>query len=382
MDRKATKKLLVELEKITESSVLVYLTGDRFPVMTPIHEDAVLPIYKHLLGMEKKGIQKGRISLFLYTRGGDVTVPWRIVSSVREFCKKFDVLVPFKAYSAGTMIALGSDTIVMGRRAELSPIDPSLMKSGPDNAPFPEEVSVEDVVSYISFMKERANISDQIALAQVMAQLASNLTPLTLGEVNRLYSHIRLVARKLLDSRKVKATEAEVNSVISALTEKMYSHGHSIGRKEAKALGLPVEEAAPELDNLMWSLYEQYEQDLRICEPIDPQSLLDTLNTDHHKESGIPIAVVESLFSRDIYKRDFEFRRKRKVPPNLTININFALPANIDWNTLPPQTQQVLQQTMAQLSSQVTQQAKEEVIRQSPTEGVQTRASIPMWHSE
>jgi len=83
------------------------------------------------------------------------------------------------------MIALGADRIVMGKKAELSPIDPTLVRGiiGEAMVP-PPEISVEDVSSYIAFMRERANINDQSALAQVVSQLASHLTPLTLGSVN------------------------------------------------------------------------------------------------------------------------------------------------------------------------------------------------------
>ncbi|MBM3299156.1 MAG: hypothetical protein FJY85_04295 [Deltaproteobacteria bacterium] len=147
-------------------------------------------------------------------------------------------------------------------------------------------------------------------------------------------------------------------------------------------LGLPVREAKPNLDNLMWSLYEQYEKDLKICEPIDPKTLLDSANADYYKETNVPIAVVESGFSRDIYEMDIEHRRKRRVPAELTINMNFALPSNIDMGADPKEVRRILQQIASELSAQVTQQAKEEVLRQSPVEGIQTRSSLPVWRSK
>ena len=44
---------------------------------------------------------------------------------IREYCDTFSVLVPYKARSAATMIALGADEIVMSDLSELSPIDPA-----------------------------------------------------------------------------------------------------------------------------------------------------------------------------------------------------------------------------------------------------------------
>ena len=51
-------------------------------------------------------------------------------------------------------------------------------------------------------MKERANINDQSSLAKVVGLLANQIGPLALGGVNRQHSHIRLVARKLLNIKK------------------------------------------------------------------------------------------------------------------------------------------------------------------------------------
>lgn len=206
--------LIRKIQETRGSKVLVYFTGDRRPFPSQIAEDAVLPLYKHLLALKVAESNTERLDLFLYTRGGDVSVPWRIVTMIREFCSEFSILIPYKAHSAGTMIALGADRIVMGKKAELSPIDPTLVRAviGEATVP-PPEISVEDVSSYISFMRERANITDQSALTQVVSQLAINLTPLTLGSVNRHYSHTRLVARKLLTSRKEKIEEIELEAL-------------------------------------------------------------------------------------------------------------------------------------------------------------------------
>jgi len=122
--------------------------------------------------------------LFLYSRGGDVSVPWRIVSVIREFCDEFNVLISYRCHSAATMICLGADVIVMGKKAELSPIDPTLSRVTGGSAA-PAAISVEDVSSYVSFMRDIAGITDQSAIAQVIGQLANHIGPLALGSVNR-----------------------------------------------------------------------------------------------------------------------------------------------------------------------------------------------------
>ena len=221
----------------------MYFTGDRQLSNTQIAEDAVRPLYDHLVNLDFAGKTK-KIDLYIYSRGGDVSVPWRIASMVREFCDEFNILIPYKAHSAATLLSLGADNIIMGRKAELGPIDPTLVRGTAAEGAFPpQEISVEDVNAFLSFIKTRANINDQTALAQLVGVLVEQISPLTLGRVDRQDSHIRLVARKLLTSHNRKMEEEKLQSIIETLTEKIYSHGHAIGRKEAKDIGLPLEPA-------------------------------------------------------------------------------------------------------------------------------------------
>jgi len=304
---------------------------------------------------------------------------------IREFCSDFSVLIPYKAHSAGTMIALGADRIVMGKKAELSPIDPTLVRAGKGEATVPPpEISVEDVSSYISFMRERANITDQSALAQVVSQLASNLTPLTLGSVNRQYSHIRLVARKLLTSRKEKIEESRIGSVIEALTEKMYSHGHAIGRMEATELGLPVDKPDDNLETLIWNLYQEYERLLQLAEPIDPEELFTKENKEEHAIDNIPIATIETIPKVDVFELNAIFRRKRQIPPNpqININMNLGLPPGIDPTKLSQNFQQTVQQLMGQIAQAAPQMVQQEIIRQSPIVGIEGRTFGGKWREK
>lgn len=385
MGRENRIGLINKIQELRGSNVLVYFTGDRQPIGSRIAEDAVRPLYKHLLGLAESARERQKIDLFLYSRGGDVSVPWRIVTMIREFCEEFCVLIPYKAHSAATMISLGADRIVMGKKAELSPIDPTLVRAilGEATVP-PPEISVEDVSSYISFMRERANISDQAALAQVVSQLASHLTPLTLGSVNRQYSHIRLVARKLLTSRKEKIEEGRIGTIIDALTEKMYSHGHAIGRREATELGLPVDKPDDNLEAFIWSLYQEYETLLQLNEPIDPEELLTSKNKEEHIEELIPLAVIESVQKLDVFEINAVFRRKRQIPPNpqININLNFGLPPGMDPAQLPANFQQIIQQLLGSISQAIPQIVQQEIVRQSPIVGIEGRTYGGKWREK
>lgn len=231
----------------------------------------------------------------------------------------------------------------MGKKAELGPIDPTLVKSSVGEGSLPrQEISVEDVNSFLSFIKEKANINDQSALANVVSNLINQISPLTLGNVNRQNSHIRLVARRLLTSRKFKMDEEKINTIIETLTEKIYSHGHAIGRKEAKDIGLPIIIAEGKLENLIWQLYLIYESFFRLNDPIHLEIELE--NQDNKKLENLPMALIESVTKLHVFKANVDLIKDRKTPasPQININLNLQLPPDIRPNEIPQQAQQVL----------------------------------------
>src|SRR5271169_3468979 len=103
MDR---KQLIRQIEDLRKSRVITYLTSDRQgPFNARIAMDVIPLVSKQMQAIGKIK----NIDLFLYSAGGDTLVPWRLVSMIREYCSKFSVVVPYKAHSAATMIALGAD---------------------------------------------------------------------------------------------------------------------------------------------------------------------------------------------------------------------------------------------------------------------------------
>ncbi|MGD0994353.1 MAG: hypothetical protein ABR909_02380 [Candidatus Bathyarchaeia archaeon] len=373
---KMRKDIIKQIQDFRGSKVIVYFTGDRQLANARIAEDAVRPLYDHLLSIGKTP----KIDLYLYSRGGNVSVPWRIVTMFREFCDELSVIVPYKAYSATTLISLGADSIIMGKKAELGPIDPTLEKSfSAENAGPPEQISVEDVNSFLSFVKERGHITDQAALAQVMCLLANQLTPLTLGSVNRTNSHIRLVARKLLTARKEKFEESKINSIIETLTEKMYSHGHGIGRKEALEIGLPIKMPEENLETVIWQLYLEYEQLLKLNEHIDP--IFSLLGQEQVHYADVPIGIIESENLLHAIKIQIDMKKRRQIPPSpqINLNVNLSLPPGIRPEEIPQQAQQILQQMLQQVTQSLPPLVQGEIIRQSPETGIESRAYGARW---
>jgi len=238
-----TKTLIQQIEGLRKSRVITYLTSDRQgPVNARIAGDIIPVISKQLRTIGKTP----NINLFLYSTGGDTMVPWRLVSMIREYCDKFSVLVPYKAHSAATMIALGADEIVMTDLSELSPIDPSTANvfnpQDPHNPQNRIPISVEDVMAYFDLAKNKFGIKNDEELSKIFNKFVESnpqIHPLALGNVNRTHNLIRILAKRLLKSHKSPMKEEEIEKVVDYFTEKLYSHQYFIGRKEAKEdLGL------------------------------------------------------------------------------------------------------------------------------------------------
>lgn len=266
--------LIKKLETERNSRVISYATGDRLPFATKIAGDVV-----PLLGTLLDGIGKvKKISLLLYTSGGDMLAPIRIVKLIRNHCENFEVLVPYKAHSAGTLICLGADTIVMGKLGELTPVDPTTGHPfNPQNPANPQqrlEVSVEDLNSYLLFAKDKAEVKSE-QMIEVYKLLVDKLHPLSIGNAYRAYRMARLLTERLLwlhmDKKK---DEEQIKKIIKEITGDITIHAYPIDRDEAADLGLKVEKAEDGLDKTMRELYEEYAKEMKLGQPFQPNELL------------------------------------------------------------------------------------------------------------
>ncbi len=269
-------KLIQELETLRSSKVLCYLTSVRQGIVAQMSDDAVREMFDHLLLLPARPVKQ--LDIFICSNGGSGTVPWRVVSLLREFAERLTVLVPYRAYSAATMIALGADEIIMGPFAEMGPIDPTVTNEYNPIDPATKQkigISVEDVKAYVGFIKETVGIRHEDELVKAIEILAANVHPLALGNVERFIAQSRMIAEKILKTHMTEeALKHQMDEIIETLASKLYFHGHPINRKEARVeLKLKVaENVPPELESLIWKLYLDYEAELENKTPFDPMA--------------------------------------------------------------------------------------------------------------
>lgn len=256
--RDTTISLIATLERLRKSRVLTYNTS----LMAKMGEGIVAPLYDQL---ENIG-EVERIDLVLDTLGGNVEIPWRMVSLIREYCEKFSVLIPHRAASAGTILTLGADEIVMTKLAALGPIDPS--RTHPllpgNHGAEPEPVSVQDMRHAMQFIREAGQVNEEFsysseAMAQIFTALFDKLHPLAIGAIEQSYALSKLVSRRCLETHMTAPGDADkITQLVDQLCDAYKSHAYQIPRREAIAIGLKVKRAGKRVEDALMRLYRHF----------------------------------------------------------------------------------------------------------------------------
>ena len=246
-DEKAKlQALLAEVERVRGGTrAIVYWMGP----MARISEAVVLPLYDQLRALGKQQA----LDLVLFTAGGDTEAPARIVSLLREYCDRFSLLLPHRAHSSGTLIALGADEIVMTPLSILGPIDPT--RTHPllpkrEGAQEAEPISVQDMRHAMQFIREAGGTAGAQAtytpesMAMIFSALFEKIHPLAIGAIEQSYALAKLVAQRCLETHMDAVADAgQITAIVDRLCDGYKSHAYEIGRKEAASIGLKVTDA-------------------------------------------------------------------------------------------------------------------------------------------
>lgn len=306
-------ELYNQLEEQRNSKLLVYVTSTRQGLETQIANDILPKFSEHLdrIGDTQK------ISLFLYTNGGNTLTAWSLVNLIRSFCEELEVIIPSNCFSSGTLISLGADKLVMTKQASLGPIDPSI--NGPLNPMIPGisdpnakvPVSVEFVNAYIEMAKRDFGITNQRNMTEILLNLSEKIHPLTLGQVYKSKSQIQMLARKLMKYQNLGAEKED--AIIKFLCSESGSHDYSIRRKEAKEnLGLNIEKPSRDLYSIIKQIYDDISNELELENPYNPTILL---NTSQRHQYSFRRGLIESIENgTDVYVSEGELIKQSFVP--------------------------------------------------------------------
>ena len=261
--------LYKKIEEERKSKLLVLVTGDRPGLDTQIAQDIIEYCGRHLDSLSTPSFPN-KISLWLYSKGGQTLAGWTIANLIRQFCKEFEVIVFSKAHSTATLISLAADNILMTKQATLGPIDPSINSPlnpqlpGP-NPTFRVPISVEDVAGYVGLAKKEFGIKDPKDLTSIYLKLSESVHPVALGNVYRTRTQIQMLAEKLLNMRTVPLSVKARKKIIRILCSESGSHDYTITRREARTdLGMTIDKPSMDLYKILKQIHEDISNELEL----------------------------------------------------------------------------------------------------------------------
>lgn len=232
------RQYIANLAEVTGRNVIVYYSGwlekshlaaqgltgfevndsDKNGFMATIHE------------MDRS---KG-LDLLLHTPGGNVAATESLVDYLKAMFTDVRVIVPQLAMSAGTMIALSSNTIVMGKHSSLGPIDPQI-----------GGVAAHGVVE--EFQRAASDIRSDPSTIPLWQPIIAKYSPTLIGECEKAIHWANNMVKGWLvagmfNGRADAALAAD--AVLSELASHALtlSHDRHISADRAKSLGLNVVE--------------------------------------------------------------------------------------------------------------------------------------------
>ena len=186
------------------------------------------------------------LTLILHTPGGSLDATQTIVGYLWSKFTDIEVIVPTYAMSAGTMISLAANRIVMGRQSQLGPIDPQMQVDG-------QSRSARAIVEQFKKAKldivgdPSQGIPGDVAMASVWAPVLSTIGPSLYQESqNALDYSEKMVAGWL--AQRMKAGEPDPAGAGAAIAHHFndaslhLSHGRRIDRDEARGQGVIIED--------------------------------------------------------------------------------------------------------------------------------------------
>ena len=211
------RKYLNIMNKYTNRNVIAYYSG--FIQKPQLDETGIDDNDKNAFMQAVCGMDRSKgLDLILHTPGGRLSAAESIVHYLKElFGRDIRTFVPQIAMSAGTMIALSTKEIVMGKQSNLGPIDPQF--GGMSCAGIIEE-----------FEEASKAVSENINLSAVWGPIISKYHPTFIGDCKKSIIWSETTVKKWLkENMFADCDDGEKNAqkVVSALSSHDATFSHS-----------------------------------------------------------------------------------------------------------------------------------------------------------
>jgi hypothetical protein len=227
----------------------------------------------------------------------------RLVHLLRRYAGRLTVIAPLNCASAATMLALGADTIQMGPLSYLTAVDTSLEHdlSPLDHTNQLVPVSNDEVDRVIRLWKDTVGRrGDGVNPYQ---ELYKYLHPLVIGALDRASSLSLMLCREILGYHMKDARKAE--RIARRLNSSYPAHQYPITSREARRLGLKVQDIPSDLDALLQELNLLYSE-------MGQRAITDYDEENHHDNEITNI--LEAKGAQVFYQveKDWHYRKEER----------------------------------------------------------------------
>lgn len=205
------------------------------PFLTMVTSEDLNGFMNNLVNMDTS---KG-LTLILHTPGGEGRAVEPIVGYLRSKFEYIEVIVPTYCMSAGTMIALSSNKLIMGRQSQIGQIDPQIPVNG---GMMPATAIIQQ------FDRARQEIVDNPKTALAWNPILRTMGPALIESCEEALRYSKrivsdyLINYMLAGNDKCESICENIVNVLAHGDEDKNIHSRRIDRNEARDLGIIIED--------------------------------------------------------------------------------------------------------------------------------------------
>lgn len=240
------KDVLKSISNISGRNVITYYSGWLKSSDIPNLHINDNDINALMNAINKLDHSKG-LDLILHTPGGDIAATESIVNYLQSvFPNNIRAFIPQLSMSAGTMIALSCNTIVMGKQSSLGPIDPQF-----------GGLACQGILD--EYKRAVDEVTKNPCALGIWQTIISKYHPTLIGDCENAVKWSKELASKWLQRVNPSINMDEVEKLFISHSDS-YSHSRHISRQECLEVGLNIEELEDnqELQDAIMSLHHCY----------------------------------------------------------------------------------------------------------------------------
>ena len=230
-----------------------------------LRKTSIIPLFMHKAGIDRRKVsqiygslkraknQLENLDVILHSPGGDADAAYHLGKIFQNCCKgTLTFIVPRYAKSAATMLACSGNVIIMTQAAELGPVDPQI------DSPL-GFFSVRSLKASLEFWKE---LLDQ----KTFEGLINRIPVLAVGDMQQSPDTVKEYIEELLQARMLTNQPEKAREIANKLVEGYKAHARCIPIDLARKIGLNVKEPSPKEEDLIWKMFEVYEENVILKE--------------------------------------------------------------------------------------------------------------------